>query len=83
MVTPWEVDVNGNSYPAGSSEGSQGSFVSSKKTLFTSNSNGDYAAVAMTYAIANDPTFGATDTIPSTQAGGNYPATVTFQIELQ
>jgi len=82
IVSPWPKDGNGNDYPSGSSVGTTGSFVASQKLLYQSDGAGTYAPVAMTYAIPNTAVNGATEFVPSSQAGGNYSSNVTFQIEL-
>lgn len=82
VVTPWPVDKNGQSYPAGATLGTRGSFIGTNKIIYQSEPAGSYVPVAFTYAITNDPTAGAAAFVPFDQAGGDYSSTITFQIEL-
>jgi hypothetical protein len=82
IVTPWPTDKNGQAYPAGSSIGSQGSFIANNKIIYQSGPSGAYVPVAFTYAITNAAGGGATAFVPFDQAGGSYSSQITFQIEL-
>lgn len=82
IVTPWPTNKDGQSYPAGASIGTRGSFIATNKIIYTSDPAGSYTPVAFTYAITNDANAGATAFVPFDQAGGSYTSQVTFQIEL-
>jgi len=73
---------NGITLPTESQLGTQGSFVAIDKLVYRSEPAGSAQSVAAVFAITNDPTFGATQFIPSDQQGGTYASSVTFTLTL-
>jgi hypothetical protein len=75
---------NGAALPAGAVLGTAGTWVASEKVLYTSEAAGSARTVAAIYSVGGDvggPT-GATQVIPTGQAGGSYASSVTFTLVL-
>ena len=60
--------------------GVAGTWVTSGKTLYTSNAIGSVRTFQAGYSVTDDPAAGATTGVPLSQAGGIYNGAVTFTV---
>lgn len=74
-----QADNGGAAQPQGATLGTPGTWVSSGKVLYASESgNAAMRTIQAIYSISDDPAAGATTGVPVDQPGGDYDATITF-----
>ena len=80
VVTPAyaAADNGGAGLPTGASVGAGGSFVSTGRILYISETAGSLRTIQAHYSITDDPAAGSTAGVPLDQAGGTYGGTVTI-----
>ena len=75
------ADNGGATLPTGAALGTKGTWVASGKTLYTSETGtAAMRTIQAVYSITDDPTAGATASVPINQAGGTYTGTVTITV---
>lgn len=75
------TDNGGAAIPSGASLGTAGTWVASNKTIYTSeSSNAQQRTIQAIYGLQSDPTLGAGNFVPSSQAAGGYAGTITYTV---
>ena len=75
------ADNGGATMPTGASLGSAGTWVSTNKVLYTSETGtAAMRTIQAIYSVTDDPTAGSTASVPLNQAAGTYSGTVTITV---
>lgn len=75
------ADNGGAAKPAAAVLGSAGTWVSTNKALYTSETGtAAMRTIQAIYSITDDPAAGSTAGVPVSQAGGTYTGTITFTV---